>query len=35
MKYLVNIKDGNDEKYDMLTNKNLNFFFQHFNDYLR
>ena len=35
MKYLVNIKDGEDEKYDMLTNKNSKFLFYHFNDYLR
>ena len=35
MKYLVNIKDGEDEKYDMLTNKNSKFLFYHFNGYLR
>ena len=35
MKYLVNIKDGNDEKYDILTNRNSKFLFYHFNDYLR
>ena len=35
MKYLVNIKDGNDEKNDMLTNRNLKFLFYHFNDYIR
>ena len=35
MKYLVNIKDGEDEKYDMLTNKNSKVWFYHFNDYLR
>ena len=35
MKYLVNIKDGNDEKYDMLTSRNSKFLFYHFNDYLR
>ena len=35
IKYLVNIKDGNDEKYDMLINKNSKFLFYHFNDYLR
>ena len=35
MKYLVNIKDGEDEKYDMLTNKNSKFLFYHFNDYLK
>ena len=35
MKYLVSIKDDEDEKYDMLTNKNSKFLFYHFNDYLR
>ena len=35
MKYLVNIKDRNDEKYDMLTSRNSKFLFYHFNDYLR
>ena len=35
MKYLVNIKDRNDEKYDMFTNRNSKFLFYHFNDYLR
>ena len=35
MKYLVNIKDGEDEKYDMLTNKNSKFLFYHFSDYLK
>ena len=35
MKYLVNIKDGNDENYDMLTSRNSKFLFYHFNDYLR
>ena len=35
MKYLVNIKDGNDKKYDMLTNRNSKFLFYHSNDYLR
>ena len=35
MKYLVNIKDGEDEKYDMLTNKNSKFLFYHFKDYLK
>ena len=35
MKYLVNIKDGEDGKYDMLTNKNSKFLFYHFNDYLK
>ena len=35
MKYLVNIKDGEDEKYDMLTNKNSKFLFYHFYDYLK
>ena len=35
MKYLANIKDGNDEKYDMLTNRNSKFLFYHFNDFLR
>ena len=35
MKYLVNIEDGEDEKYDMLTNKNSKFLFYHFNDCLR
>ena len=35
MKYLANIKDGNDEKYDMLTNRNPKFLFYHFNDFLR
>ena len=35
MKYLVNIKDVDDEKYDMLTNKRFRFLFYHFNDYLK
>ena len=35
MTYLVNIKDGEDDKYDMLTNKNSKFLFYHFNYYLR
>ena len=35
MKHLINIKDGNDEKYDMLTNKNSKVLFYHFNNYLR
>ena len=35
IKYLINIKDENDDKFDILTNKNLKFFFCHFNDYLR
>ena len=35
MKYLVNIKDRNDDKFDMLTNKNSKCFFYHFNNYLR
>ena len=35
MKYFVNIKNGEDEKYDILTNKNSKFLFYHFNDYLR
>ena len=35
MKYLVNIKDGNDDKFDMLTNKNSKFFFYYTNNYLR
>ena len=35
MKYLVNIKDGNDEKYNMLTDRNSKFLFYHFNDYVR
>ena len=28
-------KDGEDKKYDMLTNKNSKFLFYHFNDYLK
>ena len=35
VKYLINIKDGKDEKYDMLGNKNSKFLFYHFNDYLK
>ena len=35
MKYLVNIKDSEGERYNMLTNKNSVFLFCHFNDYLR
>lgn len=35
MKHLVNIKDGQDEKYDMFTNKNSKFLFYHFNNYLK
>ena len=35
MKYLINIKNGNDDKFDMLTNKSSKFFFYHFNNYLR
>ena len=35
MKYMVNIKDGEDEKYDMLTNKKSEFLFHNFNDYLK
>ena len=35
MKYLVNIDNGNDEKYDMIINRNSKFLFYHFNDYLR
>ena len=35
MKYVINIKDRNDDKFDMLTNKNSKFFFYHFNNYLR
>ena len=35
MKYLVNIKDGENEKYGMLTNKISKFLFYHFNDYLK
>ena len=35
IKYLVNIKDGNDKKYDMPTNRNSKFLFYRFNDYLR
>ena len=34
MKYLVNIKNGEDEKY-MFANKNSKFLFYHFNDYLK
>ena len=33
LKYLINIKDGEHENYDMLTNKNSKFLFHHFNDY--
>ena len=35
MKYFVNIKNGNDKKCDLLTNKNSKCLFYHFNDYLR
>ena len=35
MKYLVNIDNGNDKKYDMIINRNSKFLFYHFNDYLR
>ena len=35
MKYLINIKYGKDENYDMLTNKIFNFLFYHFNDCLK
>ena len=36
MKYLVNIKDDGNEKYDMLTNKiSPKFLFYHFSDYLK
>ena len=35
MKYLVNIKNGKDKKYDILTNKNSKFLIYQFNDYLR
>ena len=35
MKYLINIKDGEDEKYDMLAIKNSKFLFYHFSDYLK
>ena len=35
MKYLVNIKNGEDETYDMFANKNSKFLFYHFNDYLK
>ena len=34
MKYLVNINQNEDQKYDILTNKNSKFLFYHFNDYL-
>ena len=34
MKYLVNINQNEDQKYDILTNKNSKFLFHHFNDYL-
>ena len=34
MKYLVNINQNEDQKYDTLTNKNSKFLFYHFNDYL-
>ena len=32
MKYLINVKDGEDEKHDMLANKNSKFLLYHFND---
>ena len=35
MKYSVNIKDGEDEKYDMLINKSFKFLFYLFIDYLK
>ena len=35
MKYLINIKDGEDEKNDMLANKNSKFLFYNFNDYFK
>ena len=35
MKYLINIKDGKDEKNDMLANKNSKFLFYNFNDYFK
>ena len=35
MKYLVNIKNGEDEKYDKHTNKNSKFLLYRFNDYLK
>ena len=35
MKYLINIKDGKDEKYDMLANKNSKLLFYHFNEMKR
>ena len=34
MKYLVNINQNEDQKYDILANKNSKFFFYYFNDYL-
>ena len=35
IKYLVNIKDAEDDENDMLTKKNSKFLFYHFNHYLR
>ena len=35
IKYLVNIKDGEDDESNMLTKKNSKFLFYHFNHYLR
>ena len=35
IKYLVNIKDGEDDESDMLIKKNSKFLFYHFNNYLR
>ena len=35
IKYLVNIKDGEDDESDMLTKKNSKLLFYHFNHYLR
>ena len=34
MKYLVNINQNEDQKYDILANKNSKFLFYYFNDYL-
>ena len=35
IKYLITAKDENDDKFDMLANKNSKFSFCHFNNYLR
>ena len=34
MKYLVNTNQNDDQKYDMLANKNSKFLFYHFNNFL-